>query len=445
MLYRALIKILLLTVGLIINSCAKHIYFGNSKHNSYSPVNIKIYEQTRRHSLGPCEPSIAINPVNTNNMVVGSVLDYVHTSNDSGKTWQTQQLKSKYGVWGDPTLLCDFKGNFYYFHLSDPEGTNWKSKKILDRIVVQKSSDNGKTWSKGTGIGLNAPKQQDKQGAVINPKQNNQLYTAWTEFDKYSSNNKNDKSRILFSKSINSGKTWSKPIQISNQEGNCLDNDLTPEGTTLASDGNNLYMSWAYNSKIWFAKSTDNGNNWSKEIAIANQPNGWKYNIKNLARCNGFPVISIDQSNSKHKGTVYINWSTQINETQTNIFISKSLNKGITWSTPKIVNTNKKTAHHFFNWMCNDTKTGYIYIVYYKEVKPKSSLIEVHLSVSKNGAKSFKDFTISKQSFNPKGATFFGDYNSITAYNGIIRPVWTQVNNGMVSIWTALIEQHHLK
>lgn len=113
--------------------------------HSYKPINVKIYEQTSRTTLGPCEPSIAINYKNPKNMVVGSVLDYVHRSIDGGKNWQTKQLESKYGIWGDPTVVCDSSGNFYYFHLSDPDKTNWKSKRILDRIVVQKSINGGAT------------------------------------------------------------------------------------------------------------------------------------------------------------------------------------------------------------------------------------------------------------------------------------------------------------
>lgn len=411
----------------------------NTTNIDYRPKNVKIYEQTSRKTLGPCEPSIAINYKNPDNIVAGSVLNYVHQSNDGGKTWETNTLKSKFGVWGDPTLLSDNNGDFYYFHLSDPEGTNWKSDKILDRIVVQKSTDQGLSWSEGNSIGHRPPKQQDKQWALIHPKEENILFTAWTEFDKYNSAEKNDKSRILFSKSTDYGKNWSIATQISNHEGNCLDDDLTPEGTTLAADGNDLYLSWAYDSKIWLSKSNDKGVSWSKNTIVANQPNGWQYEIKNISRANGFPVMKIDHSKSKYKGTIYLNWSSKVSDTETAIYFAKSTNKGNSWSVPnKVYSETQK--HHFFNWMDVDPKTGYIYIVYYREVTPNSSLIEVRLSVSKNGGKSFDAYTISENPFNPKGANFFGDYNNISAFNSIIRPIWTQVENGKVSIWTALID-----
>lgn len=415
----------------------------NTTNINYYPKNVKIYEQTSKSNLGPCEPSIAINYNNPSIMVAGSVLNFVHVSKDGGVTWQTSTLKSRYGVWGDPTLLSDQKGNFYYFHLSDPEGTNWKSEKILDRIVMQKSTDYGASWTEGTSIGHHSPKQQDKQWALIHPKKNNLLYSAWTEFDKYNSSKTNDKSRILFSKSTDYGKNWSTPTQISDHLGNCLDDDLTPEGTTLAVSGNNLYVSWAYDSKIWFSKSIDQGVTWTKNTTIATQPNGWKYDIKNIARANGFPVMKIDHSKSEYKGTIYLNWSSQINDKETAVFLSKSIDNGNSWSLPQKVHTTIE-KHHFFNWMDVDPKTGYIYVVYYRQINSTSPNIEVCLSVSKNGGKSFKAYTISKKPFNPKGANFFGDYNNICAFNGIIRPIWTQVENGLVSVWTALIDEKRL-
>ena len=63
---------------------------------------------------------------------------------DSGETWIGNILTSSYGVWGDPVIDVDTFGNFYFFHLSNiPD-------KWIDRIVCQKSTDNGNSWSDGT-------------------------------------------------------------------------------------------------------------------------------------------------------------------------------------------------------------------------------------------------------------------------------------------------------
>ena len=413
--------------------------------DTYKPKNVKIYSQFSHNTLGPCEPSIAIDPINPKNLVAGSVINYVHTSNDSGHTWQTKELKSKFGIWGDPSIIADTKGNFYYFHLSDPDGTNWKSQQILDRIVMQKSNDKGISWSSGTSIGLNKPKQQDKQWAAMNPK-TNELYVTWTEFDSYGSKKPEHKSRILFSKSDNKGDNWTKPIAISTHEGDCKDDDFTTEGSVPVSDGTSIYTTWSFNKKIWFNKSDDNGKTWMKKaLPIVNQISGWRYILPNLKRANGFPITSVDISNSKNKGTIYVNWSDQLTPGNTDVFICKSTDKGNTWSTPILVHKKSNDTHQFFNWMSVDPKTGYIYIVYYSEITNGGNLLNVELAVSKDGAQTFKNYTISENSFDPRGTNFFGDYNNISAYNGVIRPIWTQAENGLVSIWTALINDKDLK
>ena len=70
-------------------------------------------------SIGdPNEVSIAIDFNNPGFLVAGANLNNVYTSNDTGKSWVNATMKSKYTVYGDPCIINDYKGNFYYFHLS---------------------------------------------------------------------------------------------------------------------------------------------------------------------------------------------------------------------------------------------------------------------------------------------------------------------------------------
>ena len=406
-----------------------------------SHENVKIYESDI-HSVGPCEPSIYINPVDPENIVVGSVINFYHYSSDAGKTWETDRLSSSLGVWGDPCIVADNNGDFYYFHLSDPEGTNWKSEKILDRMVVQRSEDGGKTWNDGSYFGKNHPKKQDKEWAVVNHL-TNEIYVTWTEFDKYNSPDPEHKSRILFSSSNDKGETWSNAIAINQFDGNAEDDDETVEGAVPAVDNNgHIYVAWAYDSKIYFDKSTDNGKTWlAKDKIVSDQPGGWTFDVPGLNRCNGMPVTCVDNSKSEHSGTIYVNWSDQRNGTDnTDIFISKSTDKGETWSKPIQVNNDKTETHQFLTWMSVDPKTGYIYVIYYDRSAYDDTQTDVVLSVSYDGGESFTGKTISESPFIPNPRKFFGDYNNIHALNGMIRPAWTRYENERLSIWTALIE-----
>ncbi|NQX91747.1 MAG: exo-alpha-sialidase, partial [Flavobacteriales bacterium] len=167
----------------------------------------------------PCEPSIAIDVNDPAKMVAGSIINNVYTSSDSGKTWTQDQLKSPLGVFGDPCIVSSPKGGFYYFHLSDPDHKGWRSDKLLDRIVCQYSKDVDKKWSKGSGIGLNGSKDQDKEWAATSLN-GEEVYCTWTQFDKYNSQEEGDSTLILFSKAKHKGKKWSEPVRFSAIEGN---------------------------------------------------------------------------------------------------------------------------------------------------------------------------------------------------------------------------------
>ncbi len=435
----------LLLISVVLGTCSGKRNVVQSKQKTFQNARyqtVKIYEAATGE-LGPCEPSIYISPADPNTIVAGSVIDFIHISADGGHTWQTKRLSSSLGVWGDPCVVADNEGAFYYFHLSDPDGTNWRSKMILDRIVVQRSDDGGNTWSDGVGIGKNSPKQQDKEWAAVHPK-TGALHVAWTEFDRYGSHNPEDKSRILLASSHDKGHTWSKPMVISELEGNSQDNDETVEGAVPAvgRDGE-IYVTWSYNEHIYFDKSVNNGHTWlAKDIVVTDQPGGWTFEIPGLGRSNGMPVTCIDNSNSEYAGTIYVNWTDQRNGTDnTDVFIAKSIDGGATWSPPVKVNTDTTRTHQFLTWMSIDPKTGYLYVVYYDRSRYPDNRTDVTLAVSYDGGEHFTSKIISERPFTPVPSVFFGDYNNIHAFNGIIRPVWTHYENGKLSIWTALIDE----
>ena len=65
----------------------------------------------------PEEVSICMNPKNTNQIVAGANITNCYYSTNGGLTWTAQTLTSTYGVYGDPIVMVDTMGYFYYFHL----------------------------------------------------------------------------------------------------------------------------------------------------------------------------------------------------------------------------------------------------------------------------------------------------------------------------------------
>ena len=384
----------------------------------------------------PNEPAIVIDPNNTNIMFAASNTYNYYVSSDAGVTWSENVLSSSLGVWGDPSLLIDNSGDFYFFHLSNPTSGDW-----LDRIVCQKSTDNGVTFNNGTYFGLNGAKDQDKEWVIMD-RNNGNIYVTWSEFDNISSPSPTDKTRILFSKSTDNAQTWSNPVKINEIDGDCYDSDGTVEGAvpTIGPNGE-IYVSWAGPAGLVFNKSTDFGATWlNSNILVDTMPGGWDYNIPGLIYCNGFPVTVCDISGGVNNGTIYINWTDQRNGTNdTDVWLKKSIDGGNTWSAAVRVNDDVAGKHQFLTWMDIDQTNGNIYIVFNDRRNHNDNSTDIYLARSTDGGLTFQNILVSETPFIPTTAAFFGDYTNIAAHNGIIRPIWNRVHNGSASIWTALV------
>lgn len=403
---------------------------------SIQAQSVLIADGSLLRSRGYCEPSISINPKNPDNIVAGAVLNGVFYSEDGGQSWHADTLVSSFGVWGDPVLISDTAGHHYYLHLSDPTGENWASEEILDRIVIQKSEDGGKSWNNGTYTGSFHPKDQDKHWAVVDPN-SNAIYVTWTQFDDYGSEEAKDESNILFSKSLDGGETWSEAFAINQVPGNCLDGDSTTEGAVPAvgPDGT-IYLTWANQNKLFFDKSTDGGETWLEEdLVIADQPGGWDIDIPGVQRANGMPVTICDTL-----GNLYVNWVDDRNGNY-DVWLIRSEDGGENWTEPLRVNNDTGSADQFFTWMCVDPVTNYLYAVFYDRRGLEGNDTHVYMAKSYDQGESWVNFQITEESFRTNPLVFFGDYNHISAYNGRVRPIFTIIRKFRMGVYTHLYEE----
>jgi hypothetical protein len=390
----------------------------------------------------PEEPTIFVNPKNPDLIIGGANINNVYHSENGGLTWSTGTISSpSWGVWGDPCCIADTSGNYYFFHLSYPPGGNW-----IDRIVCQKSTNGGLTWNDGSYMGLNGTKAQDKEWAIVDPANNN-IYVTWTQFDDYGSSNPADKSIIRFSKSTDQGLTWSPAIKINQVDGDCIDSDNTVEGAVPAVGPNGeIYTAWAGPAGLVFDRSVDQGLTWlDEDIFVSDFPGGWDYNIPGIYRCNGLPVTVCDLSNGPYCGNIYINWTDQRNGTDdTDVWLSKSDDGGNTWSAPIRVNDDAPGKHQFFTWMTVDPVTGYLWMVWYDRRNYSDNNTDVYMAYSTDGGASFTNFKVSEQPFFPTANVFFGDYNNVSAYNQVVRPIWTRLHQNQLSVVTAIVQADSL-
>ena len=395
-------------------------------------VNVRISD-----TLLPEEPSIMISSKNPKYIVAGANIKSVYYSSDTGRTWKMDSLLSPYGVWGDPAIICDTADSFYFFHLSNRPGTAF-----LDEIVVQKSVNQGVTWNSGASIGYDSNRDQDKQWAVVDPR-NNTIYTTWTQFDKYGSTNPADSSHILFSRSTDGGINWTNARRIDSKGGDCRDDDNTVEGAVPAVGPNGeIYVAWAGPAGLLFNKSLDGGNTWmASDRFITSMPGGWTFDIPGIYRANGLPITVCDLSNGPNRGTIYVNWTDQRNGTgDTDVWLVKSNDGGNTWTAPIRVNNDPAGKQQFFTWMAIDQANGYLYFVYYDRRNYADNRTDVFMARSTDGGLTFQNFLVSNAPFVPTSTVFFGDYNNVSVQKGIVRPIWTRLEEGQLSVWTALID-----
>jgi hypothetical protein len=412
-------------IGLSILSCAPKVYLTTVEKSQYST-----------YPYAQVEPSIAVNPRNPRELIAGTVLNDYYFSTDGGNTWSAHILNSAYGVNGDPVVLIDKSGHYYYFHLSNPEGGM-----RLDRIVCQRT-DNIQEWVTTVGHTAVNGKMHDKHWAVIDDNTNT-IHMAWTQFDAYKSKAPGDSSIIVYSNSKDFGVTWSEPIRISKRAGNCLDDSGTIEGVSICMGiFGEIYVAYCLNEKIYMNVSTDGGITWlADDREIAEQPGGWDFEIPGVYRMNGFPSLQMDVSGSPHRGRMYLSWSDQRNgSSNTDVWLIYSDDQGQTWSPIKKVNNDFGSRHQFMSVMRVDPSSGTIVALFYDRRNHVDTGTDVYLAVSKDGGNTFQNIKLNKAQFKPSKDVFFGDYLALDILGNTVYAMWPEMHKGKISLKFARVD-----
>ena len=383
-------------------------------------------------------PSVAINPRNPADIVVVSGKDDVYVSRDGGKTWEPRKVTSPHGVHGDPVVVADSKGTFYFFHLGRLVSTGASE---TDVVICQVSYDNGLTWDGGNVVTPAAVMQQLNPWPAIDSKGN--IYLTWTQLEKGTDGE--CKSVIMLSTSGN-GKKWSRPVEIY-RGGSCVAGDEMAMGTMPATtDDKKVYVSWSSQGKIFVDRSFDGGSLWlSNDIFATDQPGGWDFKISGHDRSNGLPILISDRSKTERKGLLYMVWSDQRSGADdTDVWFMRSNNFGDYWSTPTKVGNTAKNKHQYMPALTIANSTGIIYILFYDRGEYDDARTDVYLAFSGDAGLNFKTVKVSEKPFIPEEQNAFGNHLHISAHKGIVVPVWTRIDDGKTSTMTTVINQSAL-
>jgi len=326
----------------------------------------------------------------------------------------------------DPAVAIDLNGNMYFNTLFYSASTG--------DLVTTKSTNNGATWSPFVAV-PNTTTGEDKNHFTVDvnatsPYVNN-LYTAYSDFGA-------TPTRINFSRSTNGGTSFTAPVIISN--GASTDQGLNlqvgPNGEVYGAWTS--YITYPTNSNIGFNKSTDGGATWGTQVSAVSNLLDIRGTITkggNSIRVAGFPSMAVDRSNGSHRGWIYVTYSAKPNGNPDVMFV-RSTDGGTTWSTPKKISQESTNRDQWHPWAAVDQSTGSLYVMYYDSRNfSANDSAQVYLSRSLDGGDTFEDVLISDHAFLPNSIAglasgYMGDYNSLTANNGMVYVFWNDNRSG---------------
>ncbi len=386
------------------------------------------------------EPGIAVDPHNPMHVVAtyqGNAA--VAYSTDGGRTFTRAEgtASTRYRGSGDVSITYDSRGHAILCYIAlDSLGTSqyWGHDATGNGIFIRRSLDGGKTWEKddiavinhNTDPGVQIPFEDKPYVVADNNPQSpfyGNLYVGWTQ-DRLTD------SGIMFSRSTDGGKTWSKPIQISHSSLPRDDNGMT-EGFvgTVTPDGM-LHTAWAGQyDEVRYASSSDGGETFtpSRTVVRTGPPRFRMPGFSSRNGVNGYPQISEVPGENGEAPHLYVTWSDYTNG-EVDVFAVHSDNEGKTWSAPVKVNTDP--AHdgfdHFFQWMAADPATGDVYVSFYdRRFDPTGKTAQFVLARSTDDGRSFTNYVWSTAPFSTDNVVL-GDYTGLTALDGCVYGVWAE-------------------
>ncbi len=170
--------------------------------------------------------------------------------------------------------------------------------------------------------------------------------------------------------------------------------------------------------------------------------NGWG------VRVNDFPRIGVDRSGGERNGWIYIvdcEQNLAPAGSDADVILHRSTDNGVTWSGGIRVNQDalNNGKVQFFPAIRVD-ESGGINVVYYdnRNYPSVGDSCEVYVSRSIDGGNTWTDIKVSDHRWKPapEFGTYMGDYIGITSGANKVWPFWTDNKTGSFQAWTCYIE-----
>lgn len=393
--------------------------------------------------LDYAEISIAVNPTNPNNIVIGTntlndlPLDTFFTF-DGGVTWSRFRFDATVdrfaGIFvqrSDPSVVFDANGRLYVAYLLS--STPGDAPADRTNLVVARSTTGGRSYEVSFAVDESAQGgavNNDKELLAVgpapgNPAQQN-VYLAWTRFAP--GNN-----RIVVAGSVDGGVTWSPPTAVS-------DNVLGQQQFAAPAVGINgeVYVSFWKNGEILFDVSpTFDGTTFAfgadrKIVALSSVNIFVTIPAQPLRQIIHAPTIVVDRTNRPTRGRIHLVYNDRPIASVSpdfNIYTMVSTDGGLTWSFPRQINDDLGPNSQFHPNLAMDQRNGCVSYMW-RDARDDAANRRVHIysAVSSDGgASNAANFQVSDNPSDESASTNpnnFLEYDGIDAFNGRTYYAW---------------------
>jgi hypothetical protein len=401
------------------------------------------------NEVGPqSETSIATKPSNTRIVVAGSnEIDRLpmrgYFSSDGGKTYGGIDLPlppatkaNGFDFGSDPGVAWDPFGNCYYSYIVVFFSSGGAV--VGSELAVARTSDNGLTWTPTYfNFENGGAKFNDKPMIAVDNNPGSPhfgtIYVAWDTTN--GTQGKPSTTGVVVSHSTDRGVSFSPPVFASDTNGG--PHFGIGADPFVAADGA-VHVAWHDQSNaIVESSSTDGGNSFGATHLIASTivPLDVAAPAESTRRVLVYPSCDSDRSTGPNRGALYCVWE---DETTTgdglDVFSSRSTDGGVSWSAPLRVNDDAHGLENdqFYQWLSIDPSNGSLNVSFYDtRLDPTHLSTNVFYTRSTDGGLSFApNVRVTDASTNETccGAQLgdqYGDYEGISAVNGVVRPIWT--------------------
>jgi hypothetical protein len=357
----------------------------------------------------------------------------VYTTLDTGRTWTASKIpvfagEEKYNV----TVAADAQDNLYYYHTTEKNGSG---------IVFSRSGDRGKKWSPlspGPDMGLGKNSFITFGG---HPKKDG-IGFLWTQMNE--TEGEGCTSYVNLAVSNSGGKKWADRVRINKEPGDCSAKGTMAQGAPpqVTRDGK-IFIVWSRDEKIYIDRSYDGGGLWiNSDLPVGEQVGGWKLVVPGIPGLNGVPSTTLDNTDSRTIGTIYIAYTDQKNGAiDTDVWLIRSPNFGDNWTYPLRVNLDEPGKYQYLPRVAIDNATGYLYVAFLDRRNYDDERSDVYLAWSGDSGSSFKEVKINETPV-PAGVL---PLLSVGARKGVVSVSWTEDGPEQTIVRTGILFQALLK